>query len=154
MEKAKDFCLPDPSGNEICLKDFLGKFVVLYFYPKDNTSGCTQEACDFTSSISEFEALDCAVVGISPDGQKSHKKFIEKHGLNIILLSDESKEVLKNYGVWQKKSMYGREYMGVMRTTLLINPRGEIEKRWDKVKVSGHVQEVKNELQARQKAKF
>ena len=144
--KAPDFCLPDENGKEICLHDFKEKWIVLYFYPKDNTTGCTKEAKDFTEYIEEFEKLNAVVIGISPDSMQSHKKFREKHGLKVLLLSDENKEVLKKYGVWQLKKMYGREYYGVVRSTFLINGEGNIVHEWRRVKVKGHVEEVLKKL--------
>ncbi len=145
-EKAPEFCLPNQDEVEICLRDLKGKWVVLYFYPKDNTPGCTTEACDFTDNLPDFEELDAVVLGVSPDSPKKHRNFIEKKGLKITLLSDEDKKVLEEYGVWQLKKMCGREYMGVVRTTYLIDPEGKVAKRWDKVKVKGHVEKVKEEL--------
>ena len=146
-EKAKDFCLPNQDEVDICLRDLKGKWVVLYFYPKDNTPGCTTEACDFTQSLPDFEELDAVILGVSPDSPKKHRNFIEKKALKITLLSDEDKKVLQEYGVWQLKKMYGREYMGVVRTTYLIDPEGKVAYRWDKVKVKGHVQAVKEKLE-------
>ena len=143
---AHDFCLPDENGKKRCLKDFRGKWVVLYFYPKDNTTGCTKEAKDFSQYIEEFEKLNAVVIGISPDSIESHKKFKEKHGLKVILLSDESKETLQKYGVWQLKKMYGRSYYGVMRSTFLIDPDGNIVYEWRRVKVKGHVEDVLKKL--------
>ena len=150
-KKAPGFCLPDENGREICLDDFKGKWVVLYFYPKDNTSGCTMEAKDFSSNMEKFEEMNAVVIGISPDSQESHKKFREKHGLNVILLSDESHEVMEKYGVWQLKKMYGREYYGVVRSTFLINPEGNIVHEWRKVRVKGHVDDVLRKLEEMQK---
>ena len=143
-DKAPEFCLPDAKNKRVCLKDFRGKWLVLYFYPKDNTSGCTKEAIDFTSYVKDFRKMNAAVVGVSPDSVKSHVGFIGKHGLKIILLSDPEHEVLKKYGVWQKKSMYGREYYGVVRTTFVIDPNGRIKQKWEKVKVAGHADAVKD----------
>ena len=143
-DKAPEFCLPDAKNKRVCLKDFRGKWLVLYFYPKDNTSGCTKEAVDFTSYVKDFRKMNAAVVGVSPDSVKSHVGFIGKHGLKIILLSDPEHEVLKKYGVWQKKSMYGREYYGVVRTTFVIDPNGRIKQKWEKVKVAGHADAVKD----------
>ncbi len=151
-EKAKDFCLPNQDEVDICLRDLKGKWVVLYFYPKDNTPGCTTEACDFTQSLPDFEELDAVILGVSPDSPKKHRNFIEKKALKITLLSDEDKKVLQEYGVWQLKKMYGREYMGVVRTTYLIDPEGKVAYRWDKVKVKGHVQAVKEKLEKMRKS--
>ena len=141
---APSFCLPGATGSRICLKDFKGKWTVLYFYPKDNTSGCTREAVDFSSNIKDFEKMGATVIGISPDSTASHATFINKNNLKIILLSDPEHEVLKKYGVWQKKKMYGREYYGVVRTTFIIDPKGNIKQMWEKVKVAGHVDAVKD----------
>jgi peroxiredoxin Q/BCP len=143
---APEFCKPNQDETEICLRDMSGKWVVLYFYPKDNTPGCTTEACDFTDAIVDFEGLNAVILGVSPDSPKKHRNFIEKHSLKITLLSDESKEMLEDYGVWQLKKMYGREYMGVVRTTYIISPDGDIVANWNKVKVKGHIEDVKNKL--------
>jgi peroxiredoxin Q/BCP len=144
--KAPDFKLPDAAGETVALKDFKDKWLVLYFYPKDSTSGCTTEAVDFTGSLPEFKRLGASVAGVSPDSCKSHQKFIIKHDLAVTLLSDEEKTVLEKYGVWQMKKMYGKDYFGVVRTTFLIGPDGKIRHIWDKVKVAGHVDEVLNKL--------
>ena len=146
--KAPDFCLPSDDGNEYCLKDFRGKWVVLYFYPKDNTSGCTREAVDFTSRLNEFMKLGAVVIGISPDSIESHKKFRMKHSLKVILLSDVEHKVLEKYGVWGKKKRYGREYFGVIRSTFLIDPQGIVRKVWRNVRVAGHVDDVLHNLEA------
>jgi len=145
-QKAPEFCLPNQDETEICLRDLAGKWIVLYFYPKDNTPGCTTEACDFTEAIEEFEDLDAIILGVSPDSPKKHRNFIEKKNLKITLLSDENKEVLKKYGVWGLKKMYGKEYEGVIRSTFIINPEGEIVAEWKNVKVKGHVEKVKEKL--------
>ena len=145
-QKASEFCLPNQDENEVCLRDLKGKWIVLYFYPKDNTPGCTTEACDFTVSLPDFEDLDAVVLGVSPDSPKKHRNFIEKKELGITLLSDEDKKVLEEYGVWQLKKMCGREYMGVVRTTILIDPDGKIAEIWKNVRVKGHVQKVKEKL--------
>jgi peroxiredoxin Q/BCP len=150
MKQAPEFCLPNQDGAEISLRDLSGKWVVLYFYPKDDTSGCTTEACDFTNSLGDFENLDAIVIGISPDSVAKHKKFVDKYNLKITLLADEEKTALSAYGVWQEKSMYGKKYMGVVRTTLIINPDGNIVKQFDKVKVKEHVDAVAVELKALQ----
>ena len=141
--KAPEFKLSASTGNEIALKDFKAKNrVVLYFYPKDDTPGCTVEACAFRDTVKQIGKNDAVVLGVSPDGVKSHSKFIEKFKLPFILLSDEDKKVCKNYGVWVKKSMYGREYMGVARTTFIIGKDGKVEKVFEKVKPEGHAEEV------------
>jgi peroxiredoxin Q/BCP len=144
--EAPQFCLPDKDDKKICLKDFKGKWVVLYFYPKDNTSGCTKEAVDFTAHLQKFKKLNAAVIGISPDPPKSHANFIAKHKLKVILLSDPEHTVLKQYGVWQKKKSYGREYHGVVRTTFLIDKKGTVVHVWDMVKVNGHARDVHTTL--------
>ena len=143
---APNFCLKNQNGEEVCLKDFKGKWIVLYFYPRDNTKGCTLEAVDFTNHLKDFEELNAVVLGVSPDSVESHRRFADKHGLKVTLLSDRDKDVLKIYGVWKLKKMYGREYYGVERSTFLIDPEGKIRKIWRKVKVKGHVEEVKKVL--------
>ena len=130
---------------EFSLNDFKGKKVILYFYPKDNTSGCTQEACDFRDNLNRLTSY-ATIVGVSPDSIKSHKSFKEKHGLNFILLSDMTHELSEQFGVWKEKSMYGRKYMGIERSTFVLDENGNIEKEWRKVKVKGHVDEVINYL--------
>jgi peroxiredoxin Q/BCP len=145
-DNAPEFCLEDPDKGEICLKDQKGKWVVLYFYPKDNTKGCTMEALEFTAAEDEFKEKNAIIIGVSPDSLKSHSKFREKHELSINLLSDTEKETLEAYDVWQKKKMYGREYMGVVRSTYLIDPEGKIAHKWSKVKVAGHADEVLEKL--------
>lgn len=145
--KAPEFCLKNQDEVEMCLRDFKGKWVVLYFYPKDNTPGCTTEACDFTASFPDFTKLNAVILGVSPDSVKKHQNFIAKQNLGITLLSDESKEVATAYDVWRMKKNYGREYMGIVRTTFLINPDGKIAKIWNNVRVKGHVLKVKEELE-------
>ena len=145
-QKAPDFNLVNQDSKKVKLSDFLGKWVVLYFYPKDNTSGCTIEGIEFTNRLNVFEKMNAVVLGISPDSVESHCEFIKKQSLKVNLLSDESKEVLKKYGVWQMKKMYGNEYYGVVRTTFLINPKGEIAFVWNNVKAEGHAEEVKRKL--------
>lgn len=145
-ENAPLFCLPNQDSIEVCLRDLIGKWIVLYFYPKDNTAGCTTQACDFSVSLSEFIDLNATILGVSPDSPKSHQNFIVKKDLTITLLSDEAKNVCEQYGVWQQKKLYGREYMGVVRTTYLIDPAGKIAHRWDNVKVKGHIESVKERL--------
>lgn len=151
MQEAINFCLPDEEGNEICLDSYKGKWIVLYFYPRDNTSGCTREAKDFSEHMEEFEKLNAVVIGISPDSPESHRKFKEKHSLKVKLLSDESHEVMEKYGVWQLKKLYGREYYGVVRSTFLISPDGKIVYEWKGVRVKGHVEEVLQKLKEMQK---
>ena len=141
-DKAPDFELPNDSGTIQTLRSFSGKKLVLYFYPKDDTTGCTKEAIDFNSLRREFEKTGAVVVGVSPDSTASHVKFKSKHKLDLDLVSDEAKSMLKAYGVWAQKSMYGRSYMGVERTTFLIAPDGTIAKIWNKVKVPDHAAEV------------
>jgi peroxiredoxin Q/BCP len=128
------------------LKDFHGKYVILYFYPKDNSPGCTTEAIGFTGILPELEKLDAVVIGVSPDSPESHAKFIEKKNLTVTLLSDVEKKVIKSYGKWSLKKFRGKEYMGVVRSTFLINPAGKIVHIWPKVSVKGHPEEVKEIL--------
>ncbi len=143
---APEFCLPNQDDEEICLRDIKGRWIVLYFYPKDNTPGCTTEACDFTAALPNFEALNAIVLGVSPDSPEKHRKFIEKKGLKITLLADEEKELCNAFGVWQLKKFMGKEYMGVVRSTFIINPEGKVEVIWRKVRVKGHVDVVKEKL--------
>lgn len=139
---AIDFKLHASNGTEVSLSDYLGRNVVLYFYPKDNTPGCTTESCDFRDFNGQFEQFNTVVLGISPDDLKSHDKFIKKFELPFLLLADTEQVVSNQFGVWTLKKMYGKEYYGVERSTFLINAQGEIVKEWRKVKVDGHVQEV------------
>jgi len=142
MNQAPDFQLPDSNGKKRTLKEFRGKYIVLYFYPKDDTPGCTLEGRDFTARIKEFESLNTVVIGISTDSPESHCNFSEKYKLGIILLSDQTKEVVKKYGVWEKQLLFLKLFYGVSRTTFLINPQGVIIHTWKKVTVNGHVEEV------------
>jgi len=147
--KAPSFNLPASNGKIVSLADFENKKrVILYFYPKDDTPGCTVEACGLRDSIKKIEAQDAVVLGVSPDGVDSHNKFIEKFNLPFVLLSDEDKKTCKDYGVWVKKSMYGKEYMGVSRTTFVIGKNGKVEKIYEKVKPEGHEKEVLEFLMA------
>ncbi len=146
-KKAPNFKLKNQNGELVELSDFKGKNVVLYFYPKDNTSGCTKEACNFRDELPKFEGVDAVILGVSPDSVESHKKFAEKYELPFTLLSDENKDVLEKYEVWKEKSMYGRKYMGVERTTVVINKDGKIKKIFNKVKVADHNKEVLEALQ-------
>jgi peroxiredoxin Q/BCP len=141
-DAAPSFSLPATGGREISLSDLEGRKVVLYFYPKDDTSGCTREAQDFNALREAFAACDTEVIGVSADGLSSHDKFKTKYGLDLTLASDEAKGALEAYGVWVEKSMYGRKYMGVERSTVLIDRDGRIARVWPKVKVPGHAQEV------------
>jgi len=141
-KKAPGFKLKDQEGKTVSLSDYKGKNVILYFYPKDNTSGCTAEACNFRDEFPKFGNLDAVILGVSPDSIESHQKFAKKYDLPFRLLSDEKKEVLEKYGVWKEKSMYGRKYMGVERTTFIIGPEGSIKKIFNKVKVADHNKEV------------
>lgn len=141
-KKAPAFTLPDQIGQKHKLSDYAGKWVVLYFYPKDATSGCTKQACQFRDAKPEIDRRDVVVLGVSPDSVASHEKFVAKEDLNFTLLADEGAAVCTKYGVWQEKSMYGRKYMGVVRTTYLIDPKGKVAERFDKVKVPGHAEAV------------
>jgi peroxiredoxin Q/BCP len=141
-DQAPHFELPTDGGGRFSLSDHRGKMVVLYFYPKDDTSGCTREAIEFSAKKPEFDALGAAIVGVSPDAPRLHDKFKDKHQLSVTLAADEEKEVAGAYDVWQEKSMYGRKYMGVDRSTFLIGRDGRIAKAWRSIKVPGHVDEV------------
>ena len=140
--KAPEFELPVAEGETVSLKDLAGKNVVLYFYPKDDTPGCTKEAIAFTQAKSDFEAANTTIIGVSADSLKAHAKFSDKHDLAITLASDEEKQAIEAYGVWVEKSMYGRKYMGIERATYLIDSAGKIAQIWRKVKVPGHVDKV------------
>lgn len=146
-EKAVEFCLPNQDDVEICLRDLRGKWVVLYFYPRDNTPGCTTEACEFTEAVPDFSELDAIILGVSADSTKKHRNFIEKKNLAITLLSDEDTTMMQQYGVWQLKKNYGKEYMGIVRTTYIIDPEGIIKAVFPKVRVKEHVAKVKAELE-------
>lgn len=145
---APDFCLKDQDEEMICLKDFKGRNVVLYFYPKDNTPGCSLEAMTFTRYKDEFEKHNTTILGVSKDSCASHKKFIENKDLNITLISDSEKEIQEKYGVWRLKKFMGKEFMGTIRSTFLIDSNGMIRKVWDNVKVKGHVEEVLVEVKS------
>ena len=140
--KAPDFTLFDKDGNSVSLSDFLGKKVVLYFYPKDNTPGCTRQACAFAASYEAFKSLDAVVIGVSKDSVASHAKFAAKHDLPFILLADPELEAIKAYDVWQEKKLYGKVSMGVVRTTYVIDENGEIEKAMPKVKPDTNAAEI------------
>jgi len=144
---APEFCLPNQDDVEICLRDLKGKWIVLYFYPKDNTPGCTTEACDFSEAAPDFSALNAVILGVSADSTEKHRNFIEKKDLSITLLSDESKGMLEEYGVWSLKKNYGKEYMGIVRSTLIIDPQGIVKAIWKNVKVKDHARIVKEKLE-------
>jgi peroxiredoxin Q/BCP len=140
--KAPDFSLPTADGGTVRLKDFKGKTVVIYFYPKDDTPGCTKEACAFRDNFAALKKKGVVVIGVSADSVASHAKFAGKYDLPFILASDESKEMSKAYGVWQKKSMYGKTYFGIVRTTVVVDASGKVAKVYPKVKVEGHVDAI------------
>ena len=144
--KAPAFALKDQKGETHRLSDYAGQHVVLYFYPKDDTPGCTQESCDFQTSLPAYTRRKAAVLGVSILDEKTKAKFATKHGLTFPLLADADHAVAEKYGVWQEKSRYGRKYMGVARTTYLIGPDGKVVQRWDKVKEDGHVEAVAEAL--------
>lgn len=144
--KPPAFSLKTESGDPVALGDLAGQWVVLYFYPKDDTPGCTTEACEFTAAIPAFDRLDAVVFGVSPDSPESHQKFRKKHKLKLGLLSDPAHEMIEAYGAWGEKSMYGRKYMGVVRSTVLIDPKGRVAWHWPNVKPAGHAEEVRGKL--------
>jgi peroxiredoxin Q/BCP len=150
-KKAAAFCLPDAEGTSICLDGFKGKWVVLYFYPKDNTPGCTLEAMQFNAALEKFAGLGAQVIGISADSPESHQKFAEKHSLSVLLLSDTDHAVLRAYDSWKPKTMFGREFLGIQRDTFLIDPNGTIVAVWRKVSPKGHAEEVKAVLLEKKK---
>tara|TARA_Y100000589_G_scaffold316660_1_gene341660 strand:+ start:2993 stop:3454 length:462 start_codon:yes stop_codon:yes gene_type:complete len=141
-KKAPAFNLKDQDETAHRLSNYAGQPVVLYFYPKDDTSGCTKQACEFRDDLPKFKRNETVVLGVSPQDVKSKAKFADKHDLNFPVLADDGSKVCEKYGVWQEKSMYGKKYMGVVRTTYLIGADGKVKQRWDKVKVAGHAEEV------------
>nr|VFJ75961.1 MAG: peroxiredoxin Q/BCP [Candidatus Kentron sp. FW] len=145
-EKAPHFTLPDEKQQQVSLDDLLGKWVVLYFYPRDNTPGCTTQACEFTDSLAQFTELDAVILGCSPDSADRHQKFIAKRQLKIKLLSDENHQVMERYGAWGEKSMFGRKSEGVIRSTVLIDPEGNVAHHWRKVRAAGHANSVHKKL--------
>jgi len=147
---APAFTLPDQDGNPVSLQELQGRWVVLYFYPKDDTPGCTTEACDFTAGLKDFEALTAVVLGCSPDNAASHRKFIAKHGLKLTLLSDTDHQVMERYGAWGEKKMYGKTTQGVIRSTVLIDPTGQVAHHWKNVRAAGHAEQVRQKLEALQ----
>ena len=147
-QKAPDFTLPKSGGGEVSLSDYAGKYLILYFYPKDDTPGCTKEAIGFTESLAAFKALDAEILGISKDKVAKHDKFIAKHALGIPLGSDEDGEMIESYGSWVEKKMYGKTYMGIDRSTFLISPDGTFLEIWRKVRVKDHVATVLDALKS------
>lgn len=152
-QTAPEFSIPNQEGKQISLTDFKGQWIVLYFYPKDDTPGCTTEAKDFTDLSQEFTALGATILGISPDTEKTHCQFIDKHKLSINLLSDTEHKIIETYGAWRLKNFMGKEYMGVARCTFLINPNQEIAFFWNNVRVKEHVQKVLTQLKKLQSSK-
>jgi peroxiredoxin Q/BCP len=146
-KKAPAFTLKNQDGDSVKLSDYKGKWVVLYFYPRDNTSGCTREACAFTELLPDFSKLDAVVLGVSPDSVESHRKFMDKHDLKITLLSDPDKKVLEKFDAYGEKKMYGKVSMGVIRSTVLIDPEGKVVYHWPKVRVDGHAEKVREVLE-------
>ena len=144
--KAPDFNLSDQNGEIHKLEDYKGRWLILYFYPRDDTPGCTKEACSFRDSSDEYKKRGVSIIGISKDSIKSHKKFAEKFHLNFPLLADEDRKVIESYGSWGEKSMFGKKYMGILRNTYLINPKGEIEKEYKGVKPDVHSEEILKDL--------
>ncbi|NJN45771.1 MAG: thioredoxin-dependent thiol peroxidase [Candidatus Competibacteraceae bacterium] len=151
-QQAPAFSLPDQEGNPVSLERFQGRWVVLYFYPKDDTPGCTTEACDFTAGLKDFETLNATVLGCSPDDAESHRKFIGKYELHITLLSDTDHSVMEQYGAWGQKNMYGKISEGVIRSTVLIDPQGRLAHHWKRVKTAGHAEQVRKKLAELQSA--
>jgi peroxiredoxin Q/BCP len=153
LEKAPDFKLPDQNDRKVSLRDFAGKWLVLYFYPKDDTPGCTKEACDFTDGLGDFEGFNATVIGVSGDDAESHRKFIAKYNLGLTLLSDPDRTVHKAYGAWGMKKNYGKEYEGTIRSTFIITPDGTIAASWHNVQVRSEVKgvEIKHADLVRQK---
>jgi peroxiredoxin Q/BCP len=149
-KKAPELGVKDQDDKVVKLSELKGQWVVLYFYPKDDTPGCTVEACDFTAGLKDFEGLDAVVLGCSPDSPESHRKFIAKYKLKVRLLSDPDHQVLEKYGAWGEKNMYGKVSMGVIRSTVIIDPEGKIAKHWPKVKAEGHADDVKSSLESLQ----
>ena len=145
--KAPDFTMPIDSNAVVSLGDYKGQPLILYFYPKDDTPGCTKQACSFNTHLSDFEKIGCAVIGVSKDTVAKHEKFKTKHNLSFPLASDAETDVCERYGVWVEKSMYGKSYMGIERTTFLIDENGIIQHVWNKVKVDGHIDEVLSAVQ-------
>lgn len=146
-QQSPDFTADSSTGSNLTLSDFRGQWVILYFYPKDDTPGCTRQASGFRDAYTRLKGMNVAVIGCSPDDLRAHDKFIAKHDLPFTLISDPDKEIAAAYGVWKEKNMYGKRIMGIERTTFLIDPNGEIAKIWKRVKVDGHIDEIIDELQ-------
>ena len=151
-DTAPDFTLPTDGGGEIALSSFKGQKVIIYFYPKDNTPGCTTESCEFNDALPNFEKLNTAIIGISKDSVKKHDNFKTKYGFKFPLASDENSDTCERYGVWKEKNMYGKKFWGIVRSTFLIDENGKIEAIWNKVKVKGHVEAVQAEIEDLAKA--
>jgi peroxiredoxin Q/BCP len=151
-KKAPAFRLLDANEKPVALSDFAGRWLVLYFYPKDDTPGCTTEACEFTAGIRDFAGLDAAVVGVSPDSPASHAKFAKKHALKVALLSDPEKKTLAAYDAYGEKTMYGKKVTGVLRSTVIVDPAGKVAHRWKSVKAAGHAKAVAEKLRELQAA--
>lgn len=147
-KRAPAFTLQDQDGEKARLADYAGEWLVLYFYPRDDTPGCTIEACDFTAGIKRFEKLDARVVGVSPDSPESHAKFVAKHGLKVRLLSDPTHAMMEKYGAWGEKTLYGKKSMGVIRSTVIVDPDGKVAHHWKKVQAKGHAEKVREKLTA------
>jgi len=145
-DSVPDFCLPNQDEEEICFRDIRGRWIVLYFYPKDNTKGCTVEACDFSQKLPNFTTKGAIILGVSPDSPAKHRDFIEKQNLKITLLADEERDLCNKFGVWQMKKNFGKEYMGIVRSTFIINPEGIIAHRWKSVQVKEHARRVEDKL--------
>jgi thioredoxin-dependent peroxiredoxin len=145
-KKAPSFNAPDQDGKAVKLDEYKGQWLVLYFYPNDDTPGCTTEACDFTNGIKDFEKLDAAILGCSPNTEESHRKFIAKYKLKVRLLSDPSHAVLEKYGAWGEKVLYGKKSLGVIRSTAIIDPEGKLAFHWARVKSAGHAEAVREKL--------
>lgn len=145
-DKVPSYTLPSSTGEEVSLRDFEGKKIVLYFYPKDDTPGCTTEACDFRDTLADYKDLNVEIIGVSKDSENSHEKFIAKYQLPFVLLSDKELKLMEDFGVWKEKTMYGKTALGVVRSTFLIDENGIILKAWRNVKATGHVAKVLEEI--------
>ena len=150
-QKAPGFSLPNQDGETVSLADFRGRWVILYFYPKDDTPGCTTEACEFTEGIESFRGLDAEVLGCSPDSPEKHRKFIAKYDLGVRLLSDPEHGVMEAYGAWGEKNLYGKVTVGVIRSTVIIDPEGVVAHQWKRVKAKGHAEKVRERLEQLQR---